>query len=505
MTGLRRCLSLIAAVSLASATVKAQAASNATTASSSAPSTAAYWSPTASAASPTYTANGSDPSATFAFSDYSYSYPAQSNTYAATLTVVTQSSSTTVRRPETTYPVNVASTPDHSALLWSSKLANNSESYKFSGFLPRTSWQANPLPEGLISPPIDSYYSSTQLDAHIGFAFNGEALAVLDYRGPNRGIFNITIDSVTTVIDGFSAVDELSDVSGTQLPPVIWTSSKLSNGRHQVTIANMRDQRLSNPELQFWAVMVNPDNYLNPASSSSSGGMQPAIRGAIISASVVTVFFLAIGALIYLRLKKRRERELKLRGDRTYIDSRSSIDSWSSRNRFFVGSGSGTGTGTGADSETYQSLMTGYQPTIASYPTYRANSSGIVISTTPHSTVFSTASSSASPITPSRPNGAAWTPSAGMHSNPFVDPMPSTPALARDLPPAAPHRPAAPSLSDLIQDSTPDSSLLRPLVTVEEDAGSIRVPSEFGDDDDWAQVETTLPPPYEPRIMGREF
>lgn len=217
---------------------------------------------------------------------------------------------------------DVVANPWNTSLLWSSGVANNYD--PTSNFYPAGHWSNNSIPPHLNTYPINYYYSADQIGDYLNFDFSGHGLAVLDFPGPNRSKYNVTIDNTSVVVDAYSAEDQLAKASGSQLPSSIWTSGTLYEGTHQVLITNLNDTA----ELQFWGVVINPENYRAGKSfANTTSNIRLVTIAASVSAVVVSLLFILGGSVFYYfkvsRPRKRLEAQIAADGgDKRLLDTR---------------------------------------------------------------------------------------------------------------------------------------------------------------------------------------
>ncbi|EST07386.2 hypothetical protein PSEUBRA_003208 [Kalmanozyma brasiliensis GHG001] len=210
-------------------------------------------------------------------------------------------------------PLNpdVVANPWNTSLLWSSGILDNRDPR--STFSPSANWRNMSMPSNVDTAPISYYFSSSTAGDSVDFCFSGHGLSVLDYRGPTRGRYNLTVDNTTSVIiDAYSSTDELAKASGAELPPAIWTSETFDEGNHYVVMTNLNNVS----DMNFWGVVINPNNYRPGKSFVSSGTNTKLI---IIASSVTAVvmfgIFILIGSLIYYYKLVRPRRRLQAQID----------------------------------------------------------------------------------------------------------------------------------------------------------------------------------------------
>lgn len=206
---------------------------------------------------------------------------------------------------------DVVANPWNTSLLWSSGILDNRDPR--STFSPSANWQNMSVPNNVDTAPIGYYFSSSTAGDSVDFCFSGHGLSVLDYRGPTRGRYNLTVDNTTSVIiDAYSDTDELAKASGAELPPAIWTSETFDEGNHYVVMTNLNNVS----DMNFWGVVINPNNYRPGKSFVSSGTNTKLI---IIASSVTAVvmfgIFILIGSLIYYYKLVRPRRRLQAQID----------------------------------------------------------------------------------------------------------------------------------------------------------------------------------------------
>ncbi|CDS02145.1 uncharacterized protein SPSC_03412 [Sporisorium scitamineum] len=190
---------------------------------------------------------------------------------------------------------DVVANPWNTSLLWSAGIVDNRDPQ--STFWPATHWHNVSVPANVDTQPIDYYYSSSTAGDSVNFYFSGHGLSVLDFRGPTRGKYNVTIDNVTSVIiDAYSTTDELASSSGTQLPPAIWTSETIDEGTHYVVMSNLNNVS----DMNFWGVVINPNNY-RPGKSfmPPTSNTKVILIASTVTAVVMLGLFILIGSLFY--------------------------------------------------------------------------------------------------------------------------------------------------------------------------------------------------------------
>ncbi|GAC76256.1 hypothetical protein PANT_20d00023 [Moesziomyces antarcticus T-34] len=206
---------------------------------------------------------------------------------------------------------DVVANPWNTSLLWSAGIVDNRDPR--SNFWPIANWRNFSIPSNIDTAPIQYYYSSSNEGDSVNFVFTGHGLSVLDYRGPSRGEYNLTIDNTTTVvINAYSANDELAAATGSQLPPVIWTSDTLDEGTHSVVMSNMNNQT----HMHFWGIVINPNNYV-PGKSflHIASNVKTIIIASTVTASVMLLLFAIAASLFYYCKLVRPRRRLQSQMD----------------------------------------------------------------------------------------------------------------------------------------------------------------------------------------------
>ncbi|ETS60350.1 hypothetical protein PaG_05551 [Moesziomyces aphidis] len=206
---------------------------------------------------------------------------------------------------------DVVANPWNTSLLWSAGIVDNRDPR--SNFWPIANWRNFSIPSNIDTAPIQYYYSSSNEGDSVNFVFTGHGLSVLDYRGPSRGEYNLTIDNTTTVvINAYSANDELASATGSQLPPVIWTSDTLDEGTHSVVMSNMNNQT----HMHFWGIVINPNNYV-PGKSflHIASNVKTIIIASTVTASVMLLLFAIAASLFYYCKLVRPRRRLQSQMD----------------------------------------------------------------------------------------------------------------------------------------------------------------------------------------------
>ncbi|KAJ1024112.1 hypothetical protein NDA16_002951 [Ustilago loliicola] len=230
----------------------------------------------------------------------SYDNDLPSPTYAAALS------------PDTS-PVtpDVVANPWNTSLLWSGGILDNRDPR--STFWPAANWRNSSVPSNVDTSPIDYFYSSSNTGDSVNFYFTGHGLSVLDYRGPRRGRYNVTIDNVTSVIiDAYSETDELAKASGSQLPPVIWTSETFQEGTHSVVMSNLNNIT----DMDFWGVVINPNNYRAGKSfMPSESNVKTIIIASSVTATIMFLIFILVGSFVYYCKLVRPRRRLQAQMD----------------------------------------------------------------------------------------------------------------------------------------------------------------------------------------------
>ncbi|CCF49045.1 hypothetical protein NDA11_005064 [Ustilago hordei] len=209
---------------------------------------------------------------------------------------------------------DVVANPWNTSLLWSGGIMDNRDPR--STFWPLTSWHNSSVPSNVDTSPIEYYYQSTTAGDFVNFYFIGHGLSVLDYRGPRRGRYNVSIDDATSfIIDAYSDTDELAKASGSQLPPVIWTSETLYEGTHSVVMTNLNNLT----EMDFWGVVINPNNYRAGKSfMPSASNVKTIIIASSVTATIMFLIFILVGSLIYYckLVRPRRRLQAQMNADR---------------------------------------------------------------------------------------------------------------------------------------------------------------------------------------------
>ena len=210
---------------------------------------------------------------------------------------------------------DVVANPWNTSLLWSSGILDNHDPR--SNFWPAKNWQNSSVPANVNTAPISYYYSSSEAGDSVNFYFTGHGLSVLDFRGPSRGRYNVTIDNAySAIIDAYSETDELAQASGSQLPPVIWTSTTFEEGTHSVIMSNLNNIS----DMHFWGVVINPNNY-KPGSSfrpSRSTNTKLIIIASTVTAVVMVGIFILVGSIIYYckLIRPRRRAQAQMDAER---------------------------------------------------------------------------------------------------------------------------------------------------------------------------------------------
>lgn len=232
-------------------------------------------------------------------------------------------------------PDNISVTPDvvanpwNTSLLWSAGILDNRDPR--STFWPLANWYNVSVPSNVDTSPIEYYYTSDTAGDFVNFYFTGHGLSVLDYRGPRRGRYNITIDNRSSyIVDAYSDTDELARASGSQLPPVIWTSETLFEGTHSVVMTNLNN--LTN--IDFWGVVINPNNYRAGKSfMPSESNVKTIIIASSVTATIMFLIFILVGSLVYYckLVRPRRRLQAQMDADRkeTLLPSPSSTQNTS--------------------------------------------------------------------------------------------------------------------------------------------------------------------------------
>ncbi|PWN53269.1 hypothetical protein IE53DRAFT_360123 [Violaceomyces palustris] len=208
-------------------------------------------------------------------------------------------------------------------LIWSKDILGNATDQ----FWPPASWLQVKAPDNV---PLEYYYRTSQKGAKVTFYFNGTGIGILDFKGPSRGFYNITIDNdyaQSALVNAYSSVSDLDSV-GSGLPNMIYESSQyLEDGEHLVTISMMDSSKYTNTssDLEFWAAVVNPDDYV----AGVTFVVEPASHTLLIALATalgVSAFLLATVAFLYLRRRRRQKKQTAaLHDERSYrvsIDSR---------------------------------------------------------------------------------------------------------------------------------------------------------------------------------------
>lgn len=206
---------------------------------------------------------------------------------------------------------DVVANPWNTSLLWSSGILDNRDPR--SSFWPASNWRNASVPENVNTAPIGYYYTSSTAGDSVNFYFSGHGLSVLDFRGPSRGKYNVTIDNTTSVIvDAYSTTDELAKSSGSELPPAIWTSETFAEGTHYVVMSNLNNVS----DMNFWGVVINPNNY-KPGKSfvAATSNTKVIVIASSVTAAVMTSLFLLVGSLVYYYKLLRPRRQLQAQFD----------------------------------------------------------------------------------------------------------------------------------------------------------------------------------------------
>ncbi|KAJ1021523.1 hypothetical protein NDA13_005562 [Ustilago tritici] len=206
---------------------------------------------------------------------------------------------------------DVVANPWNTSLLWSDGIMDNRDPR--STFWPLTSWHNSSVPSNVDTSPIEYYYQSTTAGDFVNFYFIGHGISVLDYRGPRRGRYNVSIDDATSfIIDAYSVTDELAKASGSQLPPVISTSETFYEGTHSVVMTNLNNLT----EMDFWGVVINPNNYRAGKSfMPSASNVKTIIIASSVTATIMFLIFILVGSLIYYCKLVRPRRRLQAQMD----------------------------------------------------------------------------------------------------------------------------------------------------------------------------------------------
>ncbi|SPO30503.1 uncharacterized protein UTRI_06433 [Ustilago trichophora] len=227
---------------------------------------------------------------------------------------------------------DVVANPWNTSLLWSSGIIDNRDPR--SNFWPADRWRNTSVPGNLNTAPIGYYYSSSNAGDSVNFYFTGHGLSVLDFRGPTRGRYNVTIDGESSVIiDAYSQVDELAKASGSTLPPVIWTSDTFEEGTHSVVMSNLNNIS----DMNFWGVVINPNNYKAGTSfmPSKSTNTKLIIIASTVTAVVMVGIFLLAGSIFYycklVRPRRRARQQMDAERKETLLPSSSPITETSRR------------------------------------------------------------------------------------------------------------------------------------------------------------------------------
>lgn len=257
------------------------------------------YSSTAVVGNPTTTASPAFPSTTSS----TWNDAAANSTYAGAL-----SSNATSVTPD------VVANPWNTSLLWSSGIVDNRDPR--SSFWPAQNWINSSVPSNVNTAPISYYYASSTAGDSVNFYFTGHGLSVLDFRGPHRGKYNVTIDNASSVvIDAYSETDELAQASGSELPPVIWTSDTFDEGTHSVLMSNLNNIT----DMQFWGVVINPNNY-RPGKSfmHTSSDAKLIIIASTVTAVIMVLIFILVGSVVYYYklVRPRRRFQAQMDADR---------------------------------------------------------------------------------------------------------------------------------------------------------------------------------------------
>ncbi|SYW80103.1 uncharacterized protein UBRO2_03371 [Ustilago bromivora] len=236
---------------------------------------------------------------------------------------------------------DMVANPWNTSLLWSDGIMDNRDPR--STFWPLTSWHNSSVPSNVDTSPIEYYYQSTTAGDFVNFYFIGHGLSVLDYRGPRRGRYNVSIDDATSfIIDAYSVTDELAKASGSQLPPVIWNSETLYEGTHSVVMTNLNNLT----EMDFWGVVINPNNYRAGKSfMPSASNVKTIIIASSVTATIMFLIFILVGSLIYYckLVRPRRRLQAQMDADRKEAllpNSSSSQDTFRASRQTAMGSSS---------------------------------------------------------------------------------------------------------------------------------------------------------------------
>ncbi|SNX87773.1 uncharacterized protein MEPE_06484 [Melanopsichium pennsylvanicum] len=248
------------------------------------------------------------------------------NTTATATQAVVMASSTTTVTPD------VVANPWNTSLLWSSGIIDNRDPR--SNFWPSENWSNTTVPANVNTSPIDYYYSSTQAGDSVNFYFTGHGLSVLDFRGPLRGKYNVTIDDqVSVIIDAYSQTDDLANASGNTLPSVIWTSDTLEEATHSVVMSNLNNIS----DMHFWGVVINPNNYKAGSSfmPSKSSNTKLIIIASTVTAVVMVGMFILVGSIVYycklVRPRRRMQANIDSERKQPLLSSSSATTNTSSR------------------------------------------------------------------------------------------------------------------------------------------------------------------------------
>ncbi|TKY87561.1 hypothetical protein EX895_003575 [Sporisorium graminicola] len=222
---------------------------------------------------------------------------------------------------------DVVANPWNTSLLWSGGIVDNRDPH--STFWPASNWHNLTVPGNVDTQPIGYYYSSSTAGDSVNFYFSGHGLSVLDFRGPTRGRYNVTIDNTTSVvIDAYSTTDELAQSSGTQLPPAIWTSETIDEGTHYVVMSNINNAS----DMNFWGVVINPNNY-KPGKSFMpvTSNTKVILIASTVTAVVMLGLFILFGTFFYqykiVRPRRRLQQQVDSERKDTLLPPRSSSSS----------------------------------------------------------------------------------------------------------------------------------------------------------------------------------
>ncbi|KAJ7038052.1 hypothetical protein C8F04DRAFT_1091194 [Mycena alexandri] len=152
--------------------------------------------------------------------------------------------------------------------------------------------------------PLASFYSnngtfsvSSSHGSSATFVFNGTQVFIFGAKRNNHGLYSITLDSVRTIWNGYSATPIFS---------TLFTSDVLNQGLHTITLTNEADPASPYLDLDFitWSTIVTDGGGQSEMATTNSP--KNSVVGGVVCGFLAGV--LVIAALIFLTVFLRRRK-----------------------------------------------------------------------------------------------------------------------------------------------------------------------------------------------------